>query len=256
MTEPTLLVWPSTDLDGAGNMALDEAAMSLGRRGTYVLRTYGWNPACTSLGRNQPTLGRLGGRPTAGLRCGTDVVRRPTGGRSVYHGPELTYAFVSPERALGGPRAIYHAVHAALSEALRDLGVALDAANRISSGELALDQAECFVAPAPGEITSGGRKLVGSAQWRHRGAVLQHGSVLFRNEQARATDTGEGGRGATSLEDLGVSLDAAGIRERFVARLEDVVDGSAARVEAPPEVMDRAGALEVRYRSAEWTWRR
>lgn len=256
MTGPTLLVWPSTDLDGAGNMALDEAAMVLGRRGTHVLRTYGWSPACTSLGRNQPTAGQLGGRPAAGLRCGIDVVRRPTGGRSVFHGPELTYAFVSPERALGGPRALYHAVHAALSEALRDLGVPLDVADRVSSAELPLDQAECFVAPAPGEITCGGRKLVGSAQWRHRGAVLQHGSILFRNEQARATDTGEGGRGATSLEDLGVSLEAAGIRERFVARLEGVVDGTAARGEVPPEVMDRAADLEVRYRSAEWTWRR
>jgi hypothetical protein len=84
----------------------------------------------------------------------------------------------------------------------------------------------------------------------------QHGSILFRNEQARATDTGEGGRGATSLEDLGVSLEAAGIRERFVARLEGAVDGTAARGEVPPEVMDRAADLEVRYRSAEWTWRR
>ena len=42
----------------------------------------------------------------------------------------------------------------------------------------------CFAEPAPGELAHEGRKLVGSAQWRDDGALLQHGSILVDDDQA------------------------------------------------------------------------
>jgi hypothetical protein len=102
---------------------------------------------------------------------------------------------------------VYAAVHAALAEALRGLGVPIDSEPRPSPAHevvapLPVDVEECFVRPAPGEITAAGRKLVGSAQWRNRGAILQHGSILVRNDQHLATVSGEGGAGAIGLEDV------------------------------------------------------
>lgn len=229
--------------------------MEMGRDGGFAVRTYRWDPACVSLGRNQPTGGSLGGRPLESYRPGLDVVRRPTGGRSVFHGPELTYAFVTPERALGGPRAIYATVHAAVASALRRLGVPLDppVADPVSP---TLDLHECFIAPAPGEITVRGRKLVGSAQWRHRGAVLQHGSVLFSNLQSRASATGTGGSGAIALDELGVDVSYEAVHEAFVAELSHDLGVDAAEADVPAEIECLAEALEERYASEEWTWRR
>src|SRR5206468_9298254 len=43
----------------------------------------------------------------------------------------------------------------------------------------------CFHHPSRGEITLRGRKLVGSAQWRCDGALLQHGSILVDDDQAQ-----------------------------------------------------------------------
>ena len=75
---------------GAWNMAVDEALMERVRGGgAPVLRFYRWEPACLSLGRNQPATGAYDAAAIAAR--GVDVVRRPTGGRAVLHHRELTY---------------------------------------------------------------------------------------------------------------------------------------------------------------------
>src|SRR5690606_669373 len=101
---------------------------------------------------------------------------RPTGGREVLHDRELTYAVVVPLRAFGGLRALHRLVNGALVEALRSLGVAADLAPP-DGRALRPDAGPCFGGPAEGEVTVGGRKLIGSAQVRVGGAVLQHGSL-------------------------------------------------------------------------------
>jgi lipoate-protein ligase A len=247
-------------------MALDEAAMEEGRAGRFIFRTYQWQPTCVSLGRNQPTGDMLGGVPTGDLTTGRDVVRRATGGRSVYHGPEITYSFVAPDRSLGGPRAIYRTVHLALREALESLGIKLDpptsAAPRPGEQEgaqlrrVALNLDECFISPGPDEVTVGGRKVLGSSQWREHGAVLQHGSLLLRNEQARATVDGGGGHGAIGLLDLGVSLTRAEITHSMIESLATLLDVPAQTTEPSPATVRLAESLEARYKSAAWTWRR
>lgn len=182
-----LAVLPYNVSDGASNMAYDEAMMAHARAsGDTLLRFYGWDPACLSLGRNQAA--PAGWRARDDLEIGTHVVRRPTGGRSVYHGPEVTYAIAAPDRAWGGPRALYARVHRSLADGLTRLGVRLDGseATLVDAPDLSPTAAACFRDPAPGELTVAGKKLVGSAQWRSSGALIQHGSILLQNEQARS----------------------------------------------------------------------
>ena len=241
-------------------MALDEAAMGPARSGDIVFRVYRWQPGCVSLGRNQPTAGTLGGRSVRDFQPGLDVVRRPTGGRSVYHGSELTYAFAAPDRFLGGPKGIHRGVHRALAAALRALGVPIDAADGAApaaAGPIPIDVRECFVDAAPGEITAAGRKLVGSAQWRHRGAILLHGSILVRNEQHRATVSGEGGGGAIGLEDVCGSPPPIGaLGDALVEAVAALTGLPVSRGGPTADVETAAAALEERYGSVEWTWRR
>lgn len=167
---------------GAWNMAVDEAlAGSVADGGAPVLRFYRWEPACLSLGRNQPARGRydLEALDAAGI----EVVRRPTGGRAVLHRRELTYSVAAPEGLLGGLREAYLAINRALVAGLRRLGV--DARLQPAGGRAPVPSlAPCFAEPVEGEVAAGGRKLLGSAQRRLGHVVLQHGSLPLHDDQS------------------------------------------------------------------------
>ncbi len=164
-------------------MAADVALMdSVRGSGAPVLRFYRWNPPCLSLGRNQPARGAY---DLAEIRRrGIDIVRRPTGGRAVLHEDELTYAAVFPALAFGSPRAAYFLINRAIVAGLRQLGVPAVAHAAAPGTAPRPSLSPCFAQPAGGEVTAGGRKLVGSAQWRDGNVVLQHGSLLLRGDQS------------------------------------------------------------------------
>ncbi|MBA2571968.1 MAG: lipoate--protein ligase family protein [Gemmatimonadetes bacterium] len=182
MSRPIWRLLDTLPAPGAWNMAVDEALLASVREGGLpTLRFYRWSPACLSLGRNQPARDRynLEAIQTRGL----DVVRRPTGGRAVMHDRELTYSLAVPDGLLGSPRATYAAVNRALAAGLRRLGVPAELAPRGGGRVPAPSLAPCFKEPVEGEIVAGGRKLVGSAQYRKDGVVLQHGSLLLDGDQ-------------------------------------------------------------------------
>ncbi len=175
-----LSVYP-TGRPGAENMAIDEALLEeAGRTGRAFLRLYRWSPPCLSFGRNESALERYD--RAAIERLGLDVVRRPTGGRAVWHEHEATYAVAAPIEAFGSLRASYRLIHAWLADALRSLGVAArlgppaGPAGRLAAGA-------CFAASVGGEVLVGGRKVIGSAQVRRGTAFLQHGSILLDGSQ-------------------------------------------------------------------------
>jgi lipoate-protein ligase A len=171
-------------LPGAENMALDEALMERARAtGECVLRVYAWSAPTLSLGRNQRARGEYDTGRAAEL--GVTFVRRPTGGRAVLHFREVTYSVTAPAAALGDLAAAYAAINTLLVAGLRVLGVEARVAQPTSRA-LRPGPLPCFEAPAAGEIVAGGRKLVGSAQWRDRGAILQHGSILVEDDQSLA----------------------------------------------------------------------
>jgi lipoate-protein ligase A len=162
-------------------MALDRALLGLAaREGVAVFRLYGWDPACLSFGRHEPAARRYD-RAQITAR-GIDCVRRPTGGRAVWHARELTYAFAAPEILLGGPRATYQQIHEWLARAVRHLDLPATLAPAPARVPRPADGA-CFAAPVGGEVMVLGWKVVGSAQVRDRGAVLQHGSMLLEDDQ-------------------------------------------------------------------------
>lgn len=173
------------EADGATNMAMDEAILTAVVEGASppTLRLYAWSPPCLSLGRNQP----LADVDLAACRtAGVEVVRRPTGGRAILHTDELTYSVALLQ---GDPRATGEVVdsYRRLSEGLL-AGLHLLGADAVQAGSQkpAADlSAICFQTPSEYEIVVGGRKLVGSAQWRARGGVLQHGSLPLGGDLGR-----------------------------------------------------------------------
>ncbi|MEJ2539040.1 MAG: hypothetical protein P8188_03480 [Gemmatimonadota bacterium] len=288
MTDPVAWsVWIDGPRSGAENMAWDHTLALALPENRGVLRLYRWIRPTLSLGRNEPARdvfdpGRL-------QAAGIDLVRRPTGGRSVLHHHELTYAVVAPIRALGGVRAAYALVNHGLAAGLAAWGVEVG----LARGEAALkpDAGACFQGPANGEVVAGGRKLVGSAQVRVGGVLLQHGSILLRDDQARiatfrradGTPSGPPTPGACAPRDRSPETNEAGVGVRAAAALEDLLGRSVAPGEVAASVIQGLqGALpgnwrpvtaghsleEVdlpaapapelleRYRSPDWSWRR
>jgi len=237
-------------------MALDEALLEwvAGQPNAVFLRTYGWLEPTLSLGYFQSLSEALAEPRWQGV----PLVRRATGGGAIWHDHELTYAIVLPTnhaRARPGT-ALYQAVHAAIAATLRAPG--LDACRRAAFESVSHRAAErpphrpflCFTDRDPEDIVASGFKVVGSAQRRHAGAILQHGSLLLK----RSDRTPE----LLGVCDLaGVSQDprswSGPVQERIARALElDLV-----ACDLPAAVSRRAAELEEKvYRVAGWTGRR
>jgi lipoate-protein ligase A len=202
---------------GAWNMALDEAIMDAVAEGAAppTLRFYQWAPPCLSLGRRQP----LAGVDIAQLRAdGCEAVRRATGGWSILHTDELTYSVaLTPDdpRANGPILDAYRKLSAGLVAGLALLGVDAAMTPASASGTHNLTAA-CFEVPSAYEITARGRKLIGSAQARPNGRVLQHGSLPLTGDIGRVT------RYLTFSDDAERESLAMHLRER-AATLSEVV---------------------------------
>ncbi len=241
---------------GARNMALDHAlAVGVGE-GEAVLRLYSWTRPTVSFGRNEPSSG-LYSIPEA-EQLGIDYVRRPTGGRAVLHDGEVTYLVAAPVREMGGVRAAYTAINEALSEALRSLGAEVG----ISAGgaTLAPDAGPCFQSPAAGEVVTGERKLVGSAQARIGRTLLQHGSIILDGDQSRLgllhSGAGEVPAPAT-LRDLIGDVAAGDVSAAVVTQMAARFGGDWTESEYSLVERTEADRLEAeRYAREEWTWRR
>jgi len=174
-----LLVDPPAS--GAWNMAVDEVLLDgvAAGRSPATLRFYSWRPACLSLGYFQ-TFAVV---DTDGCRANdVDIVRRPTGGRAILHDRELTYSVTLPASTLGHDAGIvpsYHRLSLALQAGLHALGVPATLAPLAATPAAADHGPVCFDRPSAHEILLDGRKLVGSAQVRRGGALLQHGSIVI-----------------------------------------------------------------------------
>jgi lipoate-protein ligase A len=179
-----LLVTPPTD--GATNMAIDEAilhALADGL-GHPTLRFYQWAPPCLSLGYNQHCEEV---DEAACARLGYTWVRRPTGGRAILHTDELTYSVIAPAsepRMEGGILESYRRLSTGLLAGLRELGADVFQAQR-EKVRGSRRGGVCFDTPSNYEITVEGKKLIGSAQVRRRGMVLQHGTLPLTGDLAR-----------------------------------------------------------------------
>lgn len=177
----------------ADNMAIDEAIMLAHSRDEVppTLRLYGWKDPAISLGYFQRAQQEIDFKACAEQNI--TVVRRLTGGRAVLHDAELTYSLVVREKTNNIPTTItasYRYFSSGIMKGLNKLGIRV-AMNmpRQAYGQSNLKRhcisAACFDAPSYYEITYKGRKLVGSAQVRKYGVILQHGSLLLNFSPGR-----------------------------------------------------------------------
>jgi len=145
------------------------------------------------------------------------VVHRITGGRAVLHGCDLTYSIALPESSVpSGIQASYGKIADALVAGLTGLGLQVERSGRKAGapGDAAFD---CFAAPAMDEICAQGRKLVGSAQRRAGGGVLQHGSIRYKPDpEAIQRAAGLAPDVATSLWELGCQIELDALRGQLV----------------------------------------
>lgn len=243
---------------GVRNMAMDEALMTrAARSGDGVFRVYGWSQPTLSLGRNQRARGLYDLDAAAALDV--EIVRRPTGGRALLHDHEVTYSVTMPATDVADARRAYDFINEVLLSALTRLGApAVRATNTVA---LPPGPRPCFDVPAEREIVVDGRKLIGSAQWRNAGTLLQHGSILIRDDQGlipRLMRSGDAlsPTAATLAETLGFepSLEdmAAVLRDALSTATASFVDT------LPLDVSLNADAerCAVTYASDSWTWRR
>lgn len=175
--------------DAYTNMALDEAIMTacLQKLVPPTLRLYGWKPAAVSIGYFQKLHNAVNIQTCS--RLGINVVRRLTGGRAVLHQHEVTYSVIIREDYPQMPRTVvdsYRFISKGIIEGLRFLGaeVTMESGRDKARG---LDSSACFDSASMYEVLFEGRKVVGSAQVRKDGVILQHGSILIEvdiNKQA------------------------------------------------------------------------
>lgn len=169
---------------GSQSMEMDETLLHWVEKSPQaetILRFYQWREPTVSLGKHQKA------EESAQLvYCrlhAIPIVRRPTGGRAVFHADELTYALISndthhfPLESISGT---YLKIARALRKGLEHLGIAVELAGRSrepAMGRPAPSQEPCFVSPSRYELVSHGCKITGSAQRRLKRSFLQHGSI-------------------------------------------------------------------------------
>jgi lipoate-protein ligase A len=228
---------------GVCNMAIDEALLEAALdRGECTVRWYRWRSATVSLGYFQDKDAASAIPTFAGL----DVVRRLTGGGAILHHHEWTYSCSVPaEHALSQtPSRIYELVHERIIAGLAHQGVDA-AALRGTNNSSAEGEFLCFGRGDSRDVILQGHKIVGSAQRRRRGAVLQHGSLLLRRSEYAPQFPGV--------------LDLAACRPfdlDLICRLGESIGAIFGSPEIAREheksIQDRALMLEARYGTLDW----
>lgn len=163
---------------GEKNMQIDSAIMaeSIKNRNKPVLRLYGWELPTLTIGRNQDLYGI---NVDFCHKNNIDIVKRPTGGRAVLHHHELTYSFVAPQEFLQNAKSViasYREISEAFVIAFNDLGINLDFPE---NKKKYLSNEYCMAISTGADLSYNGKKLIGSAQYRSNGYILQHGSILI-----------------------------------------------------------------------------
>jgi lipoate-protein ligase A len=225
--------------DGPHNMAADEALLEAAAGGVASLRFYGWSQPTVSLGYFQPHAARLAGLP---------YVRRPSGGLMLVHHHELTYCLALPAGASWqGGEPWLRRMHRVIAAALAGLGVPL---RPHEAPDEHRDTPLCFRHFTAGDLLIDGYKVVGSAQRKQRGALMQHGGILL----ARSEFTPQlPGIGELTGRHLAVGEVTTCIRDAFVGEtrwhlaLAGWEDGERLRIE---------GLASQKYASAAWNDKR
>ena len=164
---------------GKENMQIDSELLDNAIKSSSkepIFRLYGWQPACLSLGRNQ----REDFIDTKLLTdLNIDTVRRLTGGRALLHDNEITYSYVCPISVLKNGDNVtksYKEISQILIDKFSKIGIDLEFGG---TKKLQGHVDYCMLVSTGADLCYQGKKLIGSAQYRKNGYILQHGSILY-----------------------------------------------------------------------------
>ncbi|MCA9234437.1 MAG: hypothetical protein KDA44_03150 [Planctomycetales bacterium] len=263
MTPCLLLIDPPQV--GAWNMAVDEALLAdADERGAAAVRFYRWSEPTLSLGYFQAAADRQLHPPSRDL----PMVRRQSGGGALVHDRELTYSIALPATHpfARRPPSLYRLVHDALRDALaaqgvtvRTVGCCAESCGEPQSGGDAgtVEPFLCFERRHPIDLVvasagdaAASSKVVGSAQRRRRGALLQHGSVLLERSPAAPELPGLAEARGRAIDHEEIVRNVAAT---VLAALELVVQRSAL---SDPLRQTAARLQASKYESAQWQQRR
>lgn len=245
MSVPIVRLLPLETRRGAENMAADEVILESAIADVASLRFYCWSEPTASLGyfqsarvlQNDPLLAPL------------PHVRRQSGGATLVHDREVTYGLALPP---GMPwqdgRSWLVRMHEIISAALHQLGVTTVLHSR--SDDTPFLGTLCFQHFTPGDVTIGPHKVVGSAQRRQRGALLQHGGILFgKSPHAPALE------GIAELS--GRTLEVAETREAISNEIEKQTGWKLVPARWTPQEEARTAELTAnKYSSPAWNLKR
>jgi lipoate-protein ligase A len=242
---PNLRLVPAAVADGPHNMAADEALLESAVAGVASLRFYAWTVPTLTLGYFQPAAARRTGR-----LADLPWVRRLSGGATLVHHHEITYGLALPA---GSPwqhrcECWIPQLHFVIQHALASLGVAARLCT--VAEERKLGDVLCFLHHTSNDLLIRDAKVVGSAQRKRRGAILQHGGILLAGSPATPQLPGI------------AELTGRALSPEEVARavVEALVQHHAWRVvpaDWTPAERHRIAALAAeKYKSAGWNERR
>jgi lipoate-protein ligase A len=251
------------------NMALDEAVATAVRRGIVppTLRIYGWDVSSVSIGCFQK-ISDIDTGYCAGKNI--PVVRRPTGGRAILHGDEITYSF-SAKTDSGlfskGLLDSYRKISIPLTLALVKIGLSPELKLRREARHPSfinpMQSPLCFQAVSYGEITVNSKKLVGSAQKRWSDGLLQQGCIPFRidkkiSENVFKLDSRQREDGfIAGLKESVPGLNPHTLRELIKTSFEDFFEINLVSSGLTEEERNLTGEFEIhKYRSYAWNFRR
>ncbi len=245
-------------------MAVDEAIAASVRRGDApaTLRVYGWDRPSVSLGSFQKIT-------DVDLNfCSANnisVVRRPTGGRAIFHGDELTYSFSSSSAGAFSKGLLdsYRRLSEALKAAFAAIGLPLSMKMERESARNLTRSPLCFESTSYGELSFRGIKIVGSAQKRWKDGLLQQGSIPFAIDEGlterifAVSLPQDSGSTVAGLRNIAGDLDPEELKEALRAAFEQTFKTRITPDSLSPEEARLARELELRkYLSREWLLQR
>jgi lipoate-protein ligase A len=240
------------------NMAIDEAILNELIIGNVpnTLRFYRWEPSAVSIGRNQNPDTQV--HIDSCKQQGVDIVRRISGGGTVYHDfeGEVTYSVTAKtsDFGTGDITSVYFKIYSAITDALRLLGVSTD----FSGG----DAKNCP------NLTVKGKKISGSSQILTHGAVLQHGTLLqsvdlpkmftlLKLNDVSCTQAAEiAKRKITSIQDeLGHKVAPETIANALAQGFKAILKIQLEEGELTPSEVENANKLYIeKYRNEKWNF--
>ena len=200
---------------GSVNMQIDSDLLDnaiLNQNSEPIFRLYGWSPKCISLGRNQ--------KDTFLKDINIDCVRRLTGGRALLHDDEVTYSYITPISIIPDGQRVtesYKYISGILIDFFKTLGTTLDFG---TNKKVSTHYDYCMLLSTGADVCYDGKKIIGSAQFRKEGYILQHGSILFGYDKKLLEQLfNEEVKGITTVKDILPDI----TKEEFIKKLEQYI---------------------------------